>query len=212
MKSLAFYIVVLVSLLAQNASAQSASENPTVLYNIGCSSGNCISENLIEPIPAVKFRRKNMDFDHELQPFGGTSKEIYMAALGRFPDAASCLTKEASGPKGFDLQKINWEAQTNPERMEVCLARIHNVIANPDLSVQWFQAVGFTASAHTKRKGHFLEGWSHVNAYWRSDKPFPAKSVAPWYFKLFHGPEFLMGVTLDPDYLVQNASVNFIVK
>lgn len=191
-------------------SAENESSAAQITYHLGCKEGNCVVPPWSVDAPSVpEFPHLGMTLDAKNQPLSFLERWSYRRALSKFPDALSCLKKDAANSQGADLTKVDWALMKNRTQVEVCLTRIHNAIADSKKSVTWFQAVGFSAFSNTNPKGHFREGWSTVHANWKGDGISPFRSLS---FLLEETSAYGMsiGITIQENGVVNNSQVAFL--
>lgn len=184
---------------------------PQALFNLGCSSGDCI----VEPWVAnnrSEYRRLNLSFDHPLQNLSILSRKRYFRAFAKYPDATSCVAGRVQSSDGYDLLQFDWGAHKNPESLKVCLSRIQNAIANPRVSARWFEEFGFSTLSTVNPERSLHGGWTAIHVSWTSDRDFPASAIAPLVYKLFYEQNISLAVRLDRDHIVQNVGIDFNTK
>ncbi|MEP3864829.1 MAG: hypothetical protein ABJQ34_16165 [Paracoccaceae bacterium] len=205
-KALNIFVVVFLVMSGLTASAES--QFPSLRYNLGCSTGDCLVSSWERGGEEPEFLYLGRPLSDDRQVLPTVSKWRFRSAMARFPTAQHCLLESPASPNGYDLLQFNWDAQRNSEILAVCLARVHNAISDPSISVQWFEALGFSTFVVVKPIGHFREGETVIHLTWHGDEgTFPAKRVSPLITRLLFGAGFSMGVRISKDYRVQHVSI-----
>ena len=113
------------------------------------------------------------------------AKENRDAAIEKFPDALSCLTKTGRKQPDVDLRLLNWDAFQSLQDVNICFWRVFSSLETPERVEKWIKFHNaMSVYTYNRNQGGYTTDYvvgHHLVASWsvRGDNslPYPSKGI-----------------------------------